>query len=186
MYRQGSLHVREIHMNGQFEPMREPLSNPEILLNTTSASEHVLMIERPIRTIKDHVRSTIARTPFDKIPPKMTIECVKEVNMWLNSLPSRHQHPLRPTHESIAPRHTRPRQVRMTNRRGGRRNYDGRASQQCEEEGTVHHGSSGHEHRRDTTTVYRQPTTNSQPTFNSNQQQTTPSTPKTSVVLPAT
>ena len=87
LYRQGSLVVRELQMDGQFEPLREPLADLGVLLNTTSASEHVPMIERHIRTLKDHVRSTMARTPFEKIPPRMTIECVKGVNMWMNCLP---------------------------------------------------------------------------------------------------
>ena len=74
-------------MDGQLEPLCESLADLGVLLNTTSASEHVPMIERHIRTLKDHIRSTMARTTFDKIPPRMTIECVKGVNMWLNCLP---------------------------------------------------------------------------------------------------
>ena len=46
LYCQGSLHVREIHMDGQFESMRKPLSNLGIFLNTASASEYVAMIKR--------------------------------------------------------------------------------------------------------------------------------------------
>ena len=81
VYHQGALYVREMHMNGQFEVLCEPLSNMRILLITASASEHVLYIKRYARTLKDHVRATIARTSFYRISPRITIKCVKGTNM---------------------------------------------------------------------------------------------------------
>ena len=47
-----------------------------ISLNIVVADQHISMIERSIRTIKDRTRSQIQYLPYTKYPRNMTIGCV--------------------------------------------------------------------------------------------------------------
>lgn len=86
-------------MDGEFAPMRNDLAGMGIKLNMASANEHVPMIERQIRTIKERVRSTRHSLPFKIIPVSMLVELVYFSTMWLNAFP-----PSGGVSENISPR----------------------------------------------------------------------------------
>jgi hypothetical protein len=94
----GSQHVQALHaaqgfqvkhllMDGEFVPLKHELASRGIVLNTTSANEHVPKIERQIRVIKEHVRVTRHTLPFKVLPLTMLIELVCSSIQWINASP---------------------------------------------------------------------------------------------------
>ena len=88
MYHSRGFQVLECLGDPEFEPLRDALTHVAVSLNTASAGEHVPDIERYIRTVKDHVRSTYNSLPFRKIPPRMIIELASHAVFWLNMFPA--------------------------------------------------------------------------------------------------
>ena len=74
LYKSRGLEVKIIHGDNEFECLREELR--PIALNIAAADEHVSMIERSIRTIKECTRSQIQFLPYIKYPRNMIIGCV--------------------------------------------------------------------------------------------------------------
>ena len=74
LYKSRGLQVETIHGDNEFECLREELR--PITLNIAAADEHVSMIERSIRTIKERTRSQIQFLPYIKYPRNMIIGCV--------------------------------------------------------------------------------------------------------------
>ena len=62
---------------------------PLVECNTTAAREHVGLIERKIRHIKDKVRATTSQFPFVWIPILVLIHTVYGCVFWLNAFPNR-------------------------------------------------------------------------------------------------
>ena len=56
--------------------------------------EHVLIIERSIRTVKERVRSVFQDTPFNRLPKLMIISLMEGVERWLNTFPTTNRHEL--------------------------------------------------------------------------------------------
>ncbi|CAB9530779.1 expressed unknown protein [Seminavis robusta] len=84
VYRGRGFNVKDMGMDGEFEPLRGNLASIGITLNTASRDEHVPDIERRIRTIKERARSTYNTLPFNKLPAQMTVQMVYHSNFWLN------------------------------------------------------------------------------------------------------
>ena len=59
------------------------------LLNVVSADEHVGIIERYIRTLKERSRSTYSMLSFKWLPRVLTTGIVVSRNFWLNVFPRR-------------------------------------------------------------------------------------------------
>ena len=57
-------------------------------LHICSKGEHVLIIERSIRTVKERARSAIVGLPFETVPQIMAVELLEGVERWLNAFPS--------------------------------------------------------------------------------------------------
>ena len=95
----GGFEVKRLFTDRQFEPLRVPLASIGIELNTTSANEHVPEVERHIRTIKEHLRATLHRTPYKRFPTRIIHEGGIGVNYWMNSFV-----PLDGIHPTIPPR----------------------------------------------------------------------------------
>ena len=57
-------------------------------LHICAKGEHVPIIERSIRTVKERARSVFQGTPYDKLPRLMTISLLEGIERWLNSFPS--------------------------------------------------------------------------------------------------
>jgi hypothetical protein len=86
LYRSRGFTVTVIKGDGEFECLREGLP-AGTQLNTVSEGEHVPEVERLNRTLKERVRCIDATLPFQRIPPRMTIEMVYNCVFWLNCFP---------------------------------------------------------------------------------------------------
>ena len=75
-------------MDGEFVPMKHELASAAIILNTTSANEHVPKIELQIRLIKECARGTSHILPFKVIPLNMLIELIYSSILRVNAFPS--------------------------------------------------------------------------------------------------
>jgi hypothetical protein len=88
VYHRGGFRIRHAVMDGAFECLRDDLHRNQIQLNTTGRDEHVGVIERYIRTIKERMRSTYNMLPFDRVPTRLVMELGKREVFWLNSFPA--------------------------------------------------------------------------------------------------
>ena len=79
--------VRYVLADGQFVSIEPDLQAIGLTPNFTSNDEHVGVIERYIRTVKERVRSDIRNTPFEYFPSLMVIKCVYRNIYWLNAFP---------------------------------------------------------------------------------------------------
>jgi hypothetical protein len=91
IYRKGGFSVREIHCDNEFRSAMDALSleyEPPIIVNYATANEHVPRAERNNRTIKERVRTTYHRLPYNKLPrimvKYMTLEATKKLNYFPN------------------------------------------------------------------------------------------------------
>ncbi len=87
IYQRGGFKVQTLLMDWEFEKIRSLL--PEVLVNTTSAGEHVGEVERHIRTIKEQTRGIMCTLPYKRMPNQMVVELVYFCVMWLNAIPSK-------------------------------------------------------------------------------------------------
>ena len=60
---------------------------PDVVVNTSAASEHVAEVERQIRVVKERCQACLAVMPFKKIPNIMTMNLVHFCVFWLNATP---------------------------------------------------------------------------------------------------
>ena len=63
-------------MDGQFDALQENYTSMQITLNIALNNEHVLEVERHIRTIKEPARAVYSMLPFPRLPSQMTIELI--------------------------------------------------------------------------------------------------------------
>jgi hypothetical protein len=87
LYSKRGFRVSDAHTNNEFEPMRADLMDAKVNLNMTSNNEHVLEIERHIRTVKDRARCMYNSVPFKKMPSRMIMEMVTSATFWLIMFP---------------------------------------------------------------------------------------------------
>ena len=87
LYAARGFSVKYMLMDGEFVPIKHELASAGIILNTTSANEHVPKIERQIRVIKERVRATRHTLPFTMIPLTMLIELIYSSILWINAFP---------------------------------------------------------------------------------------------------
>jgi hypothetical protein len=79
--------IRTCLMDMEFECFQEAIDY--LLINCTSAREHVTDIERSIRTVKERSRSVVSELPYaDCMPDQMVIHLLYFVCMWINAFPS--------------------------------------------------------------------------------------------------
>ena len=83
LYHSRGLTVEQVHGNNEFECVSEDIR--PILMKISAADEHVSMVERSIRTIKDRTRSQIKHLPYSRYPKAMIIGCVIFAVKSLNS-----------------------------------------------------------------------------------------------------
>jgi hypothetical protein len=80
-------HIVEIAGNGEFAWIADQVAslptNP--MLNLAAASEHVGLIERNIRFLKEKTRSICHSFPFERIPAVMCIRIVLHTVQFMNS-----------------------------------------------------------------------------------------------------
>ena len=87
IYAARGFEVKYMLMDGEFVPMKHDLASAGIVLNTTTANEHVPRIERQIRVIKERVRATRHTLPFKVIPLTMLIGMIYTSVLWINAFP---------------------------------------------------------------------------------------------------
>ena len=88
-YRNHNIHIKFVLTDHEFDTIRDDLKEIfEVILNTSSANEHVLEMERQIRTIKDSMRGSRASLPFNILPTLMAFACCKYHVYWLDMFPS--------------------------------------------------------------------------------------------------
>ena len=89
LYHSRGFKIKIINSDNEFAYIKDSISDWDILLNVSSRSEHVPVIERRIRVIKERVRSIRHSLPFKILPKIMIIEMVKYCIKWLNVFPSK-------------------------------------------------------------------------------------------------
>ena len=60
---------------------------PKVVINTSTALEHMAEVERWIRVIEERCQACLAVMPFEKIPNIMTINLIQFCVFWLNAKP---------------------------------------------------------------------------------------------------
>ena len=60
---------------------------PGVVVNTSTAREHVREIERQIRVIKEHARATMSVLPYKTLPNILVVNLINFCVFWLNMTP---------------------------------------------------------------------------------------------------
>ena len=87
VYKMRDFNIKCAMMDPEFQTLDTELRGIGILLNTTSAKEHVPEIERQIRVIKERVRCAWQKLPYEYKPNVMVRCLVQMVVTWLNNFP---------------------------------------------------------------------------------------------------
>jgi hypothetical protein len=90
-YLQRGLHIKAVHADGEFAPLKtliEAMTGGP-MINLASANEHVPEIEPRIRVVKERCRATRHSLPFHTIPKLMTIHIVLNVVKLLIFFPTK-------------------------------------------------------------------------------------------------
>ena len=88
MYKARGFQVTMTHTNKEFTSLRDPLLELDnIHLNITATNEHVLEIERAIRTIKEQNRSTVSGLLFKHYLKVLKLTLGSHASSWLNIFP---------------------------------------------------------------------------------------------------
>jgi hypothetical protein len=90
-YLQCGLHIKTVHADGEFLPLKPLIESMPggPMFNLASANEHVPEIERRIRVVKERCWATRHILPFERIPKLMTIHIVLNVVKLLNFFPTK-------------------------------------------------------------------------------------------------
>ena len=99
IYQVSKCKVQYLLGDGQFEHICKYFWDTDITINVTGRNEHVLAIERAIRTIKERTRAIVNQLPFKAYPHRLIVEMVYNVTFWLNVFPHRDG-----VHEVMSPR----------------------------------------------------------------------------------
>ena len=76
--------VQTILMDMQFDKTANNLTE-NVVVNTSTAKEHVMEIERCICTIKEHIRDVVTTLPFDYLPKLIVVNLDYFIVMCLNA-----------------------------------------------------------------------------------------------------
>ena len=69
IYKAWGFVIDTIHADEEFQSLNPPLLDKfNILMNIATTNEHVPEIERMIRVVKEHIRSTVHGVPFKQFP----------------------------------------------------------------------------------------------------------------------
>ncbi len=84
-YSRASFTIQTILMDKEFEKVRDHV--PKLILNTLVADEHIGMVERYIRVIKERACGIVCTLPYPCVPHQILIHLIQFVVMWLNNFP---------------------------------------------------------------------------------------------------
>jgi len=85
LYVQWGFAIGVIKADLEFQALENEI--PGVRFNLAAQNEHVPMVERYIRTIKDRARSCYSRLPFSRIPKQIIIYLIYNTIFWLNTFP---------------------------------------------------------------------------------------------------
>jgi hypothetical protein len=90
-YLQRGFHVKTVHADGKFAPLKPLIESMPggPMVNLESANEHVPEIERRIRVVKERCRATRHSLPYENNPKLMAIHIVLHVVKLLNFFPTK-------------------------------------------------------------------------------------------------
>ena len=91
MYQERGFTVAGIHANKEFQCIKEAIH--PVPMDVITTNSHIPEVERSIRMIKEHCRTTIHGMPFHRLLRVMIRQLVWHVGLCLNQLP-RLQHGL--------------------------------------------------------------------------------------------
>ena len=81
--------MRYILIDPELADARDHMHNKQVEMNPTAAKEHVPVVERQIRTIKERVRAHRSRLPFKKLPKALIEGMVLDSIKWINTFPTK-------------------------------------------------------------------------------------------------
>ena len=91
VYRRRGFRITHLHVDGQFEPLREMIESmpggPVVVV--ANDNEHVPAIERRIRMAKERIRGVRSLLPFDRMPKLMVIHLVLHIGQMLTYFPTK-------------------------------------------------------------------------------------------------
>jgi hypothetical protein len=70
--------------DGEFENLRDTLLQKGIYLNVCAPGEHILEVERKIRTGNEQIRSLLITLPFKRLSPILVAHAVIFPTMWIH------------------------------------------------------------------------------------------------------
>ena len=79
--------ITHMHANSNFEQLRREMTDLVIKLKCASKEEHVPVIERFIRTVKERVRSAQTTMPFNRVSKLRIVHLVASDIFWINTFP---------------------------------------------------------------------------------------------------
>lgn len=88
-YRSRGFRVVMVEADRQFAPMKNSLLAMGLVLNCCSVGEHIPVIEREIRYVKEKLRAAYDALLFSIIPRVMKIALLKNEVFWINMFPRR-------------------------------------------------------------------------------------------------
>jgi hypothetical protein len=86
-FKQRGFDIIAFNGDNEFEKLRDHVSPTP--LNIVGRGEHVGIIERSIRTVKERVRCSCQGIPYKRIPKLMTRSIVESSVTWLNAFPAK-------------------------------------------------------------------------------------------------
>ena len=88
LYKARGFQVKMIMADDEFKSMKNSVMNEHgILLNTTSANEHVPEIERTVRVIKERNRASVSGLPYTAYPKELKRALIVNAVTWINMFP---------------------------------------------------------------------------------------------------
>ena len=79
--------ITDYHTDNEFDVDDIRLILPLCQLQVCVRGEHVPRIERSVRTVKEHCRSTCHTVPYPKYTMLMVISLIQNIVQWLNAFP---------------------------------------------------------------------------------------------------
>ena len=80
LYSRAGFVIQTILMDMEFNKVAPEL--PDVIINTSTAPEHVAEVERSIRVVKERFRVCMSVMPFKRLPNIMTINLVHFCVFW--------------------------------------------------------------------------------------------------------
>ena len=88
LYKSRNFVVTDVYSDNEFDMDDLKVDIQPAKLHVCSANEHVPMVERPIRTIKEKARTICHSVPYMSYTRLMTKSLIMTVTKWMNAFPA--------------------------------------------------------------------------------------------------